>query len=555
MAFDEANGVAILFGGHGNVTGATGLTYDSNETWAWTGSRWVQRFPLVSPPARYGHVMVYDSKRGRIVLFGGRAQKPSLEDNAAFIFFNDTWVWENGNWRRIETAHAPTPRYFSGAAYDRVRDRVILFGGNEPTSDVDVDDPVNDTWEFDGTDWISVGGTQPDVAKPNLGYDIARNTTYMLGVNDKLETQMYIYDGATRAWTQHKPQTLPPCVNEGAMTYLSWPRKLGLIYMGGLCRTDESTAEKVYLWDGANWIDYPTNLTISRATGIALTFDNVRNKAVMFGGQLIFSNIRSTTYTLDSDWHFEFGALKPGARSQMVFRGDPVNNTVWLFGGLEEYGDSYNEDFWGYRNGSWFQVPTQDKSPTNCGAPYSTYDTTRGRLLVSCVGEDLYEWDGTTWKFFDDVKDNPDGRRFSSMVYDENLKKVVLFGGFDGEDYLRDTWTWDGTNWTEVKPDNSRRPEHRGIFQMWYDGNLKKTVIYSGLGRPDLDARITRYSDMWAFDGSGWTKLNPSTTPGERFGAAVARHPDTNKVYLFGGLYVEKEGDVSKRQYFSDDTW
>lgn len=554
MAFDERNAVAILFGGHGNPAGATGLTYDSNETWAWTGGRWVQRFPLNSPPGRSGHVMVYDSKRGRIVMFGGRGQKQSTEDDAAFTFFNDTWVYENNDWRKLETANSPSPRYFAGASYDRVRDCIVLFGGNVATSDVDSDDPVYDTWEFDGTNWISVGGTQPQVAKANLGYDIARNTTYMLAVNDKLETQMYEYSAA-RVWEKRTPTSLPPCVNEGAMAYLSWPRKLGLVYVGGLCTTDQSTAEKVYLWDGANWIDYPTNLTISRATGMAIAFDNVREELVMFGGQLIFSSIRSTTYTLDSNWRFQFNALKPTARSQMVFRADPVHNAIWLYGGLNEYGDTYNEEFWGYRKGSWFQVPAQDKAPANCGAPYSAFDIDRGRLLVTCVGEDLYEWDGTTWKFFDDVKDNPKPRRFANMVYDENLKKTVLFGGFDGENYLRETWVWDGTKWTEVKPDNSRRPEHRGNFQMWYDANLRKTVIYSGLGRPNLDSRITRYSDMWAFDGSGWTKLNPSTTPGERFGAPVVRNPETNKVYLFGGLYVEKEGDVARRQYFANDMW
>lgn len=554
MVFDERNGVAILFGGHGNVAGATGLTYDSNETWAWTGLRWQQRFPAHSPAARSGHVMVYDSKRERIVLFGGRGQKPSLDDNTPFLYFNDTWVWENNDWRKIETANAPSPRYFSGASYDRVRDRVILFGGSVATSDVDEDEPIYDTWEFDGTNWTRVAENEPKAAKPNLGYDILRNQTHLLGVNDKLETQMYIFDPAGKTWVKQTPEKLPPCVNEGSMAYLNWPRKLGLIYLGGLCTTDQSGAESVWLWDGARWIPYETPSTISRATGMATAFDTERNQLVMFGGQIIFSVIRSTTYLLDSNWRFDFTALKPDPRSLMVLQGDPVNNTVWMFGGLNEEGDGFSEDFWGYRKDSWFFVPGQDKSPANCGAPYAAFDSDRGRLLVSCVGQDLYEFDGTTWKNFD-VKDKPDARRFAGMVYDENLKKTVIFGGYNGENYERDTWTWDGTRWAEVKPDNSRRPEHRGSFQMWYDGNLKKTVLYGGLGRPNLDSRITRFSDMWAFDGSGWTKLTPSTNPGERFGGAVARHPDTNKVILFGGLLVEKDGDVNKRQYFANDTW
>lgn len=553
MVYDEQAGVTVLFGGHSTVaTGSTGLTYDSAETWLWTGIRWVQRFPTHAPEGRSAHAMVYDSTRNRIVLFGGRREKQSLEDNATYGFLNDTWVYQNGDWTRLETASAPSGRFFAAAAYDRSRDRVVLFGGNAAGGTVELGNPVYDTWELNGTSWTQVA-TGPDVAKPHLAYDESRNQTILLGLNDKLETLMYLYDPAAHTWARQTPAKLPPCVNEGAIVYSRSRAKVQ--YIGGVCAADQSATEEVYEWDGTTWTKFESKLAVSRATGQAVAFDARREQTVMYGGQIIFGALRSLTYVLDTDWHFAFGAIRPTARSMEVFRTDPINNTIWMFGGLDEFASSFGEDFWGYRDGQWFTPETNDQRPANCGAPFGAFDTDRKRFVVSCLGTDTYEWDGTVWKFFSDIKKPPPVRRFAGMVYDETLKKTVLFGGYDGDNYRNDTWTWDGTTWTEVKPAKDRKPESRAMMTMWYDPVLKKTVLYSGMGRPNIDSRIQRFSDMWSFDGTGWNKLAPATNPGERFGAQATVDPRTNKVLLFGGLFVEKEGEVAKRQYFANDTW
>jgi len=64
MVYDSARGRVVLFGGYGSppVFG---------DTWEWDGSNWVERTPATSPTDRYGHEMVYDHARGRVVLFGG----------------------------------------------------------------------------------------------------------------------------------------------------------------------------------------------------------------------------------------------------------------------------------------------------------------------------------------------------------------------------------------------------------------------------------------------------------------------------------------------------
>ncbi len=57
----------------------------------------------------------------------------------------ESWTWSHGRWER--TATAPTRRRGAAAAYDPVRQRVVLFGGTDERG------LLGDTWQFDGTNW------------------------------------------------------------------------------------------------------------------------------------------------------------------------------------------------------------------------------------------------------------------------------------------------------------------------------------------------------------------------------------------------------------------
>src|SRR5690349_18796192 len=180
MVWDAPNNVGILFGGLGPFDQATSLQHDSAETWLWNGSRWVQRFPATTPPSRAVQSMVFDTTRNRVVMFGGR--RAPVERDGAPSFLNDTWVYENENWRLIESAENPPARQTAGIAYDRVRDRVVLYGGNVLADDRESFVTRYDTWEFDGSQWTLISNEGPKVAKPILQYDAVRNQTIMIGL-------------------------------------------------------------------------------------------------------------------------------------------------------------------------------------------------------------------------------------------------------------------------------------------------------------------------------------------------------------------------------------
>jgi len=78
------------------------------------------------------------------------------------------------------------------------------------------------------------------------------------------------------------------------------------------------------------------------------------------------------------------------------------------------------------------------------------------------------------------------------VTYDSAVNAVVLFGGYPGtswEDTLNDTWTWNGTNWTQFHP--ATVPPNRYSFGMDYDPAYKAVLMFGG-----YSSTVVR-SDTW----------------------------------------------------------
>ncbi len=81
MAFDQATGNMVLFGG-------TNSNSNFSDTWTWNGNTWSNVTPSgtgTSPSVRYGASMDHDPANGDMTLFGGNGSSGTL---------NDTWVYQ-----------------------------------------------------------------------------------------------------------------------------------------------------------------------------------------------------------------------------------------------------------------------------------------------------------------------------------------------------------------------------------------------------------------------------------------------------------------------------
>lgn len=134
--YDPVRDRMLIFGG----TGSTNL----NDTWALSfagTSTWSQILPTGTPPsARFAHAAIYDPVRDRMVVFAGEA---------GIFAQNDTWALSLSGapaWLQLQpAATVPTTRTSVGAAYDPVRDRMIVFGGTNDGG-ADLNDTSALTW-------------------------------------------------------------------------------------------------------------------------------------------------------------------------------------------------------------------------------------------------------------------------------------------------------------------------------------------------------------------------------------------------------------------------
>ncbi len=211
MAYDAATGQVVLFGGIGTSNA------DLGDTWLWNGTTWTQASPTTSPSARDGASMAYDAALGEVILFGGDADATDQ---------SDTWAWNGTTWTVLSTANSPGPRDSAAATYDNALGEVVLFGGENVTSS----SYFNDTWEFDGTNWVQQTTANAPGMRDGSGmaYDPALGQIVQFGGYSNTNVTVTYSD----TWTWSLPQNfgsvnvcapgtsvVPNCSNTLTLTY------------------------------------------------------------------------------------------------------------------------------------------------------------------------------------------------------------------------------------------------------------------------------------------------------------------------------------------------
>ncbi|HEY5924488.1 MAG TPA: kelch repeat-containing protein [Kofleriaceae bacterium] len=194
LAYD--GGEVVLFGGAGATI--------YGDTWRFDGARWLS-VSSTGPSPRYGHGMTYDRTRNRVVLFGGA-------DGTGV--FNDTWLWDGTLWTQLQTVGAPARRVFTKLAYDIKRDRVVLYGGLAE----DGTTQLPDTWELEGNNWTE--RTSPVMPEERLGYSLVydrmRERVMLFG---GLVSSFSLWEWDGTEWTQPEVMLTPLLTVNACSTY------------------------------------------------------------------------------------------------------------------------------------------------------------------------------------------------------------------------------------------------------------------------------------------------------------------------------------------------
>jgi len=531
MAFDPATGNMVLFGGFGGS--GSGL----NDTWTWNGSTWTQvddsgdasctASCTNSPPARDDASMAYDPASGNMVLFGGYSSSGPL---------NDTWIWNGTTWTQVDDstdsgctincANSPPARSAASMSYDPATGNMVLFGGSDASNG-----NLNDTWTWSGTTWTQVDDSSdagcttsctdgpPGRVFASMAFDPATGNMVLFGGyrgNSYLaDTWTYGYPpGMGTDWAQQSPTKSPSARAAASMAYD--PATGNMVLFGGFNGFNGSSiTNDTWIWNGTTWTQ------VVGTSGCATNCSN-----------------------------------SPPARDFASMAYDPATGNMLLFGG-EDSSNAPLNDTWIWNGTKWTQV--DDSGDTGCtisctnspparAAASMAYDPATGNMVLfggyngSSYLNDTWAWNGTTWTQVvgtsgcaANCSNSPPARDLASMAYDPATGNMVLFGGEDSSSYLNDTWTYNGTTWTQAidtgcTTNCTNSPSKRAIAPMAYDPATGNMVLFGG----DNSANGP-LGGTWTWNGTTWAKQSPSTSPPARFSASMAYDPAAGNMVLFGG--------------------
>jgi hypothetical protein len=226
VAFDEARGVMVLFGG--NSDQGTGPRAD---TWTFDGKLWVQQKPSSHPQGRTSFAMAYDQARHNVVLFGGMAQVGAGKGGVQAV--DDTWIWNGTTWKEMHPAHEPAFIYDWGAPqmqFDPISRTVLTSGYTKSTEPNMAMRP--ELWSWDGADW-------KQLLSPTDGQAGAT----MMGAGDRV----LLVGAGTWAWSGSAWTELNPRFNIPADPIVSNaydPQRHQLVVLDG---------GDTWVWDGSTW--------------------------------------------------------------------------------------------------------------------------------------------------------------------------------------------------------------------------------------------------------------------------------------------------------------
>lgn len=206
---------------------------------------------------------------------------------------------------------------------------------------------------------------------------------------------------------------------------------------------------------------------------------------------------------------------------------------------------------------SWAQLaPTASPAP-RAGAQ-GTSDGSRlllfgGNLGSSVMSQETWSFDGTAWTDLTPTSGPlPTGRDWHAACWDATNQNLVVFGGRDGSNLdLGDTWTFNTVTGQWTQHTTLPAPSPRRWASMDYDPLRQQVVLYGGY---DNLGQVFS-NETWAWNGGGWSLLTPATDPGPRGRGRMVWYPPTGELMYFGGRSATSGGQLGDTWFFDGNNW
>lgn len=533
FTYDPINERALMFGG---AYCEYGECYYGDHTWSLKlkegSEKWERINSVQSPSYREEHSAVYDSERGRVVIFGG--------EGGWGMYLRDTWAFDldQDQWQQLSPAGPNRPLLSRHVAvYDSNRDRMIVFSGAK---------------------------------------DLFGNIVYES--NQKIHV-LNFENSSQGEWETLYPEGPYPDQREAAVAIFD-PENNRMILFGGYGNGQELND----LWaldfsssEAGEWINLnPSGNLPEGRWNSAGTYDPVNKLFVLSGGinfhqGVSYSDLWIINLSSPNPRWIQINpqGITPEGRGHHAIIYDEVNSRPIIYGGaLNEFGfilDTYTGvhtiSLAGQLN--WERIIVSGEQHREYhGAMTTIYDSQRDRLVIhgglrsafwpTLMDDQVYTVNLSNGSPEYEFYHNSGIRRSDHKgIYDALNDRMVFFGGQDGTDnflnkpHFLDLSSRDNEWNTPDLPNPSFETRLLGHSAI-YDPLGQRMIIYGGAANPLYEDR----DDIWALDltlgNESWYEIIPEgDQPSARFLHSAIYDSQEHRMIIFGGL----------NDYYLNDTW
>jgi hypothetical protein len=436
--YDSVRDRMVVFGGAdgGNLLG---------DLWSlsFAGPAWTELTPAGTPPLpRAGHKAIYDSSRDRMVLFGG--------DDGSGDPPGTTWAlpFASSSWSELApSGNTPLGRHDHIAVLDTAGDRMLVFGGvvELPTQELlALSLPGSTSWSTPAT----AGGPAPPRTGHAAAYDPIRDRMIVFGGqgNGIVLQDAWALNLGTQVWIDLAPSGTKPTARDGhLMVYDSTHDRM--VVFGGLDADNNAQNDVWTLSLGASpaWTKLsPLGPPPPPRYGAAGVYDSAGDRLVIFGGigDVVLGDVWALSLSGTPAWsQLSPTGTPPAPRFLAGSTRNPLTNQMVIFGGTDGslFQDAWTLSLSGFP--AWAPIGASGAPPSARYEPTVIYDQTRDRLVLF-GGFDGTTFCGDTWALSQTgapawtrllpTGTSPTPRDGHTAIYDPLSKRMLVYGGLDG---------------------------------------------------------------------------------------------------------------------------
>jgi hypothetical protein len=482
-----------------------------------------------SAPAKRGWAPMAEDANGRVLLFGGSVNTTN---------FNDTWEWDGSTWTQLSPATSPPVLGLAGMAYVPSRHRTVLFGAQKGGA--------SQTWEFDGSNWAKLTPATSPPARMLFAMAASNDNKVVLFGGQQLNTgyttnflgDTWVWDGTN--WTQVAIGTSPAARAYVAMSYD--PLRGRDVMFGGHGTT--ATLTDTWEWNGTTqtWTQANPATSPPDVQSNSITFDG--QSTILFGGSSLGAPpdyVTNFSWEWDGvNWRERLLSAPPNPRWGAGTAFNSATNTATLFGGC-----AY--DFKVCTNDTWSSV----LYPVNVSAPLSLVSSN-----TATVAPDGVSTAAVTATVRDQYANPVPGRVVglqssgpavsigpaSGPSAGNGQVTFAVASGTPGVAAITATDQTDGVafsptariTFTEAARASwsqvpPRAPLHARAGVTAFDTARNRLVLFT------LEGAGYGPPQTWELNGTTWTQLHPVHSPSSRRDPAMTYDAERHKTVLFGG--------------------